>query len=49
MDAEEENKRKLGDLKVAELRMELESRGKEKSGNKATLIERLSNVCVQML
>lgn len=38
------NKRKLTDLKVAELRTELESRGKDKTGNKATLIERLSSV-----
>ena len=49
MDAEDQNKRKLADLKVAELRTELESRGKDKSGNKATLIERLSSVCVQIL
>lgn len=42
--SEDPNKRKLADLKVAELRNELESRGKDKTGNKATLIERLTIV-----
>ena len=43
MSAETE-KRKLNDLKVVELKAELEKRGKETSGVKNVLIERLSQV-----
>lgn len=36
--------RKLTDLRVVDLRQELETRGLEKSGNKAVLVERLQKV-----
>lgn len=37
-------KRKLHELRVADLRAELGSRGLDKSGAKATLLERLEQV-----
>ena len=36
--------RKLSDLRVVDLRQELENRGLEKSGVKAVLVERLQKV-----
>lgn len=37
--------RKLTDLKVVELRAELEKRGLDKNGIKSALLERLQKVC----
>lgn len=41
--------RKLADLRVVDLRQELENRGLEKSGVKAVLIERLQKVICRFL
>jgi scaffold attachment factor B1 len=38
--------KRLVDLRVIDLRNELEKRGLDKSGNKAALIERLSKVSI---
>lgn len=45
--SETEN-RKLSDLRVFELRAELEKRGLEKFGNKPALVERLQKVCINV-
>lgn len=38
--------RKLSDLRVVDLRTELEKRGLDKGGNKQALVERLHKACV---
>lgn len=38
-------KRRIRDLRVVDLRNELDSRGLDKTGVKATLVERLMKVC----
>lgn len=39
-------KRRIRDLRVVDLRNELDSRGLDKTGVKATLVERLMKVCL---
>lgn len=43
--AQEEVKKSLMELKVSELKNELEKRGLDKNGVKVTLVERLEKVC----
>lgn len=43
--ATENTPRKLADLRVVDLRQELEKRGLDKTGVKAVLTERLQKVC----
>lgn len=41
----ETDSKKLSDLRVVDLRAELERRGLDRSGNKQALVERLQKVC----
>lgn len=44
--SETDSARKLSDLRVVDLRAELEKRGLDRSGNKQALVERLQKVCI---